>query len=126
MPRFSSSSIRLPTPSSLRTFSAPGLLTRLSLLDSQGNVLIQSDGESAIDPDDMIDLNVGAETDYLELQSLAGSGTYTLTTQLTDSSQPDAPFVVGGTLGSVPPVVTRPPLEPSTPSRDDPGHPGRG
>ena len=88
--------------------SAPGLLTRLSLLDSQGNLLIQSDGESAIDPDDMIDLNVGAETDYLELQSLAGSGTYTLTTELTDSSQPDAPVAVGGTVGSVPPVVTGP------------------
>ena len=104
-PRFSSSSIRLPLPSSLRT-SPPGLLTRLSLLDSQGNLLIQSDGASATDPGDMIDLNVGAETDYLELQSLAGTGTYTLTTELTDSSQPDAPVAVGGTVGSVPAVVT--------------------
>ena len=69
---------------------APGLPTRLSVLDSQGNLLLQSDGQSALNPDDRIDEHVGAGTDYLELQSLAGSGTYTLTTELTGSLQSDA------------------------------------
>jgi hypothetical protein len=76
---------------------APGLLTRLSVLDDQGNLLLQSDGQSALNPDDRVDEHVGAGTDYLELQSLAGSGTYTLSTELTGSPQSDAlPFSIEG------------------------------
>jgi hypothetical protein len=81
--------------------TAPGLRTRLALLDSQGQLVVQSDGQSANDPDDVLAQHIGAGTDYLELQSLAGSGNYTLTTQLTESSQPG---VVGlGTLPSFSP-----------------------
>src|SRR5262249_40591856 len=70
---------------------APGLLTRLSLLDSQGNLLFQSDGQSAFSPNDLIEQYVSLGTDYLEVQSLAGSGSYTLTAALTVSSQPHEP-----------------------------------
>jgi hypothetical protein len=70
--------------------SAPGLRTRLSMLDSQGHPLVQSDGQSASASDDVIAQHVAAGTDYLEVQSLAGSGNYTLTTELTESSQPGA------------------------------------
>jgi hypothetical protein len=67
---------------------AVGTQTRLSLLDGQGNLLIQSDGQSDADPDDLIAAHVLAGTDYLELQSLAGAGTYTLNVNLSASSQP--------------------------------------
>jgi hypothetical protein len=70
-----------------------GALTRLSLLDSQGNVLIQSDGQSASDPDDLIVQHVVAGTDYLEVESLGGIGHFTLSVNLTQSSQPsDTPL----------------------------------
>src|SRR5689334_10342819 len=34
---------------------APGILTRIALLDIQGTALAQSDGQSATNPDDVID-----------------------------------------------------------------------
>ena len=74
---------------------AEGTLTRLSLLDSQGRLLVQSDGQSATNLDDLIAQHVVAGTDYLELQSLGGAVSYTLTTDLTDSSQPNQPLPVG-------------------------------
>src|SRR5271165_6554635 len=45
---------------------AEGTTTRLSLLDTQGQVLMQSDGQSPAHPDDLIDIDVAAGTDYLE------------------------------------------------------------
>ena len=74
---------------------AEGTLTRLSLLDSQGHLLVQSDGQSATNLDDLIAQHFVAGTDYLELQSLGGAGSYTLITDLTDSSQPNQPLPVG-------------------------------
>ena len=74
---------------------AEGTLTRLSLLDSQGHLLVQSDGQTATNLDDFIAQHVVAETDYLELQSLGGAVSYTLTTDLTESSQPNQPLPVG-------------------------------
>src|SRR4051812_20694093 len=78
-----------------------GPLTRLSLLDSQGHLLVQSEGQSATNKDNLIDQHVVSGTDYLELQSLGGAGSYTLSTDLTDSSQPYQP----APAGSAPPIV---------------------
>src|SRR5208337_3598739 len=47
---------------------AEGATTRLSLLDVQGQVLMQSDGQSPAHPDDLIDIDVAAGTDYLEFE----------------------------------------------------------
>ena len=55
-----------------------GETTRLSLLNDQGQVLLQSDGQSAADPDDQIELNVPAGPEYLEVENLGGTGSYSL------------------------------------------------
>ena len=88
--------------------SAPGLVTRLSLLDSHGNLLDQSDGLSASDTDDVIVQQIVNETglpidstDYLELQTLAGPGKYTLTTDLTSSSLPGEPVFTNSSEASL-------------------------
>ena len=52
---------------------AAGATTRLSLRDAQGQVLMQSDGQSPGNPDDQIDLHVSAGTDYLEVENLGGA-----------------------------------------------------
>ena len=67
---------------------ASNLHLRLSLYDSQGDLLVQSDGQSAgkVNP---IDFHVAMGTDYLEVQSLSGSGAYSLTTSLIASSDPN-------------------------------------
>ena len=74
---------------------AAGATTRLSLLDGQGQVLIQSDGQSPGNPDDLIDLHVPAGTDYLEVENLGGMGAYTLTTTLMPATTPFQPTSVG-------------------------------
>ncbi len=61
---------------------------RLSLYDGQGNLLVQSDGQSFGRPDPLIDQHVAAGADFLEVQGLAGSGTYSLSTSLTPASDP--------------------------------------
>src|SRR5271166_510131 len=71
---------------------AEGATTRLSLLDGQGQVLMQSDGQSPGNPDDQIDLHVPAGTDYLEVENLGGAGAYTLTTSLMPSTSPFQPL----------------------------------
>ncbi|MBV8314538.1 MAG: hypothetical protein JOZ53_06340, partial [Planctomycetaceae bacterium] len=53
---------------------AAGATTRLSLRDTQGQVLMQSDGQSPGTPDAQIDLHVPAGTDYLEVEDLGGAG----------------------------------------------------
>jgi streptogramin lyase len=62
--------------------------TRLSLLNAQDQVLMQSDGQSATNPDDLIGLDVpaGPEFLYLELANLDGASAYRLTTSLTPST----------------------------------------
>ena len=52
---------------------AAGATTRLSLWDTQDQVLMQSDGQSPGNPDDQIDLHVPAGTDYLEVEDLGGA-----------------------------------------------------
>src|SRR5262249_27309072 len=59
-----------------------------SLFDAQGNLLVQSDGQALGRPDPLIDQHLAAGTAYLEVQGLTGSGTFSLTTSLTPSSDP--------------------------------------
>ena len=66
--------------------SSGSLQLRLSLFDAQGNLLVQSDGQSSVDPDPLIQEHLGAGSDYLEVQSLSGSGTFSLSTSLTPAS----------------------------------------
>ncbi len=73
---------------------APGGTTRLTLMDSQGQVLLTSDGQSPTNQDDQIELYVPAGTDFLEVQNLGGSGTYVLTTSLTPSAPPLQPIPI--------------------------------
>ena len=64
------------------------LQLRLSLFDAQGNLLVQSDGQSLGNPDPMIDQHVAAGAAELEVQALSGSGTFVFSTTLTPSSDP--------------------------------------
>ena len=73
---------------------APGGTTSLTLMDSQGQVLLTSDGQSPTNQDDQIELYVSAGTDFLEVQNLGGSGTYSLTTSLTPSAPPLQPIPI--------------------------------
>ena len=65
------------------TVHPQGTATRLSLLDDQGRLLIQSDGLSPNNPDDLINLYVPAWTVYLVVEGHGGAGSYTLTTRFT-------------------------------------------
>ena len=78
---------------------AEGATTRLSLLDAQGQVLMQSDGQSPDNRDDQIDLHVPAGTDYLEVENLGGAGAYTLTTSLMPSTSPFQPIPHSAGIG---------------------------
>ena len=69
---------------------AAGLDARLSLLDANGQVLVQSDGQSPGDPDPQIDQHLPSGTFYLEVESLGGSGNSSLTTTLTATTDPFA------------------------------------
>jgi hypothetical protein len=64
------------------------LQIRLSLFDSQGNLLVQSDGQSAGDHDPLIDQHVASDTYFLQVQSLFGTGPYVLSTSLAPASDP--------------------------------------
>jgi hypothetical protein len=70
------------------TVHAPLVSTRLSLLDSQGRLMIQSDGASSSNPDDLIAQHLAAGTYFLEVVSTAGAGDYTLMTSLAPAYQP--------------------------------------
>ncbi len=71
---------------------APGTQTRLSVVDAQGNLLTQSDGESPTNQDDLISFHLSTTTTYLEVQSLGGTGPFTLSYQVTPSSDPNQPL----------------------------------
>ena len=77
---------------------AVGTPSRLTLLDSHGSVLVQSDGQSPTNPDDVIDQHVTAGTEYLEVQSLGGVGSFTLLSTLTASST-SGEFLPDGVYG---------------------------
>jgi hypothetical protein len=62
--------------------------TRLSLLNGQGQVLMQSDGQSLGNPDNSIDVHVPAGPEYLEIENLGSASAYSLTTELTQASAP--------------------------------------
>ena len=74
-----------------RVQSAGGY-TRLSLLDSLGRLLVQSDGQSASNPDDLIEQHIPAGTDYLEVQSRGDAGTFVLSSDLAPASEPYQPI----------------------------------
>jgi hypothetical protein len=59
---------------------APALATRLSLVDRQGQPLVQSDGSTT--GAGLIDVNVSAGIHFLEVQCLAGQGTYRISADL--------------------------------------------
>jgi large repetitive protein len=67
---------------------AGSLKLRISLYDGLGDLLVQSDGQSSGRPNPLIDQHVAAGADFVEVQSLAGSGAYSLSTLLTPSSDP--------------------------------------
>ena len=58
------------------------------ILDSQGRVLVQSDGLSPSDPDSVIDQYLAAGNYSLVVESTGGAGTYALTTTLAPASAP--------------------------------------
>ncbi len=61
---------------------------RLSLYDGDGNLLVESDGQSTAQPRPPDRSARRRGGDFLEVQSLSGSGTFSLTTSLTPSSDP--------------------------------------
>ena len=79
------------------TVHSQDAVTRLSLLDDQGRLLIQSDGLSRDNPDDVVNLHVPEGTVvYLVVEGLGGAGSYTLTTKFTPSAQPFFPLKMTG------------------------------
>ena len=64
------------------SLDAPGFAARLSLVDAEGQPLVQSDGLATGAGDGLIDVNVPAGMDFLEVQSLSGGGTYQITANL--------------------------------------------
>jgi hypothetical protein len=68
---------------------AEGTAIRLSLLDEQGRLLVQSDGISPGNRDTLIDQHVTAGTYYLRVEGLSPADvSYTLATELTAASAP--------------------------------------
>ncbi len=93
--------VTITNPGRLTAEVAPtGGITRLSLLSSDGQVLMQSDGQSAGNPIDLIDTHVDGTTSgttyYLEVQGLAGSsGSYALITGYSQASAPGQSLPTG-------------------------------
>src|SRR5208337_2214020 len=80
------------------TVHPQGVATRLSLLDDQGRLVIQSDGLSRDNPDDLIDLHIPAGTNYLVVEGQGGAGSYILTTGFTSSAPPFLPLNITDTV----------------------------
>jgi hypothetical protein len=85
---------------------APGLTTRLSLFDSLGRPLVQSDGQSPANRDDLIvqslDGAAAGTTYYLKVEGLNGStGGYTLSTAFQASTPPFQQLPSGGGPNSI-------------------------
>jgi hypothetical protein len=85
---------------------AVGAEARLSLLNAQGQVLVQSDGQSRADTDPLINQHLPASNvGYLEVESLAGAGNAALTTQFTAASDPFATIPRSSTAANSAQVV---------------------
>ena len=76
---------------------------RLSLLNGQDQVLVQSDGQSPANPDALIGVDVPGGAEYLEVENLGGASTYTLTTSLTPATTPFQPMMLTTTDPTVGP-----------------------
>jgi hypothetical protein len=90
--------VTLPEPGRLvARVHAQGESTRLSLLGTDGGLLIQSDGQSAANPDDLIDQHLdGGSTYYLKLEGLDNPpGSYQLEADFAAAAPPFAPISVG-------------------------------
>jgi hypothetical protein len=76
---------------------AQGEFTRLSLLGPGGQLLMQSDGQSAANPDDLIDQHLDPGITYcLEVQGLSnGPGSYDLKVAFAATNVPFQPIPVG-------------------------------
>jgi hypothetical protein len=72
-----------------------GMITRLSLRDAQGHLIVPSDGLSPSDPDNLIDQHLAAGSFLLEVESTAGTGHYTLSARLLPASAPFQPLNLG-------------------------------
>ena len=81
--------------------AAQSLTTQLSLLDSRGHVLVQSEGGSSKNPDEVIDEHLTAGDYSLVVEATNGQGTFTLTTMLTPAAAPSLPIPVGSTPSSI-------------------------
>jgi hypothetical protein len=87
---------------------APAFQTRLSLLDESGQLVVESDGLTRANPDDLIIEHLAGQaagmTYFLQVQGLGpSSGSYVLTTQLQPSTPPFEPIP---TDNSQPPPAT--------------------
>jgi hypothetical protein len=80
-----------------------GVVTRLSLLDAQGRLLVLSDGGSLSGGEPRIDQHVAPGTYFLEVSNMGGDGDYTLSTTVTFASGPFQPVSL-----LAPPVPTYP------------------
>jgi hypothetical protein len=80
---------------------AEGFTARLMLLDSQGQVVVQSDRLSPTDSDPVINQFLSAGNYSLVVESTGGAGTYVLTTSLTPSAPPFQAIQIGATIEGI-------------------------
>jgi hypothetical protein len=64
------------------------MITSLSLLDAQGALVMRSDGQSPINPDDLIEVHLASGAYFLEVESSGGSGNFSMTTSFTSTFPP--------------------------------------
>ncbi len=69
-----------------------GFGSRLSLLDGQGQLLIQSEASSPENPDDRVALHVTPGDYFLMVQDLTGGGSFQLATSFSDATAPSQPL----------------------------------
>jgi hypothetical protein len=75
---------------------APGTAARLSLLGPDGELLVQSDGASADEPDGLIVQHLDGATYFARVEALgAATGSYTLTTEYAPAGAPFQLFAAG-------------------------------
>jgi hypothetical protein len=85
---------------------AQGLTTQLSLLDSQGQVLVHSDGLSPAKPENVIDEHLTAGVYSLRVDGTGGPGAYTWTAYLIPATPPFQPVPVGSARSAPSSIVT--------------------
>ena len=84
---------------------ATSLTAELVLLDSNHREIVRSDAISSSSPDDLIDEHLPAGTFFLQVETVSGPGTYTLTINTSQSSNPLQPIPLGP--GTFPQVGTQ-------------------